>query len=144
MTSSMDHAPVPLLDHISHWSEPAQQALWRCRTLFHLIADENGLGDLDEALKWGQPAWRPKRPRTGSTLRMGWSEVTPDQLALYVDCKTDLAQRMYSLYPDLPRNDGRRALAISLAQAFPEQAMAHLAEMTFSYHLKKRASASMS
>ena len=88
MTSSMDHAPAPLLDHISHWSEPAQQALWRCRTLFHLIAEENGLGDLDEALKWGQPAWRPKRPRTGSTLRMGWSEVTPDQLALYVDCKT--------------------------------------------------------
>lgn len=139
----MKHAPAPLLARIASWSDPAQQALWACRTLFHEIADENNLGTLDETLKWGQPSWRPSRPRTGSTLRISWSEGAPDELALFVDCKTDLAERMRETYPDLPRNDGSRALAISLRKPLPEQALAHLAEMTFSYHLKRSAPASM-
>lgn len=139
----MENAPAPLLDQFASWSEPAQKAAWDCRTLFHDIAAENALGALDESLKWGQPSWRPKRLRTGSTLRMSWSPASPDRLALFVDCKTDLAARMQEIYPDLPANDGRRALAVDLRAELPRQALAHLAQMTFTYHLKKRAAASM-
>lgn len=136
----MEHAPAPLLNEIAHWSEPAQQAMWTCRTLFHDIAADNDLGVLDETLKWGQPAWRPKRPRTGSTLRMMWNAQTPDRLALFVDCKTDLAARMQTLYPDLPDNDGQRQLGIDLTAPLPVQAIGHLAQMTFRYHLDRRSS----
>ena len=37
------HFSAALLDHIATWSEPAQQALWACRPLFHDIARENNL-----------------------------------------------------------------------------------------------------
>ncbi|NNE53876.1 MAG: DUF1801 domain-containing protein [Sulfitobacter sp.] len=139
----MDHAPAPLLNRISSWSDEAQAAAWACRTLFHGIAQERGVGPLQESLKWGQPAWRPAKPRTGSTLRMDWNEGTPDRLNLFVDCKTDLAARMDDLYPDLAFNDGRRHLAIGLGDPLPEQALAHLAEMTFCYHIARRARATV-
>lgn len=135
------HAPTVLLSTIANWSEPAQTAAWACRNLFQTIAQENNIGPLGESLKWGQPAWRPEKPRTGSTLRMEWSPANPNQLALFVDCKTDLASRMRDLYPNLYANDGRRRLAVSLDHPLPEQALAHLAQMTFTYHRAKLAAA---
>ncbi len=137
----MKNAPAPLLDLILHWSAPAQTALWRCRAVFHHVAARNALGTLDETLKWGQPSWRPKRPRTGSTLRADWRPDAPERLTLFVDCKTDLAARMADLYPDLPANDGRRAIALNLNDPLPEQPIAHLAQMTFTYHLNSTAPA---
>lgn len=137
----MEHAPAPVLAAIAQWSSAAQQTAWTCRSLFLQTALENDTGPIEESLKWGQPAWRPQRPRMGSTLRMFWVPATPDLLSLYVDCKTDLAARMHDLYPDLAVNDGRRQLGISLQDPLPEQALSHLAQMTFTYHRAKRASA---
>ncbi len=121
---------------IDSWPDAAQQSLLTCRQMFHDIAAKAAIGPLEESLKWGQPAWRPKKPRTGSTLRMDWSPKYPTHLSLFVDCKTDLAARIQNLYPTFPQNDGRRHLAFPLAAPLPEQAIAHLAEMTFGYHRK--------
>jgi hypothetical protein len=134
----MEHASAPLLAHIAHWSDPAQTALWRCRALYHQIAGEMDVGPLDETLKWQQPSWRPKRPRTGSTLRMSWQAAAPDTLNFFVDCKTDLAARMQSLYPDIGTNDGQRKITLPLTRPLPESALMYLAEMTFTYHRAKR------
>jgi hypothetical protein len=134
----MEHAPAPLLGRIATWPATAQAAGWHCRTLFHDVAKARGVGPLAESLKWGQPAWRPRRPRTGSTLRMDWSAQTPDRLNLYVDCKTDLARRLSELHPECPFNDGQRQLAFDLAAPLPDGAIAALAGMTFCYHLDRR------
>lgn len=133
----MEHANSAFLECLTRWPAPAQSVIWTCRTLFHRIAQENNIGVLDETLKWGQPSWRPRRARTGSTLRMNWSPASPDQMSFFVDCKTDLAARMATLYPTPFSNDGRRRLDMSLALPLPEQALAHLAEMTFTYHLRR-------
>ena len=135
----MDHAPAPVLEIIATWPPPAQQLAWDCRTLFHEIAAEIDAGPLGESLKWGQPAWRPRRPRMGTTLRMGWTAAAPEYLSLFVDCKTDLAARMQSLYPRLPDNDGRREIRLDLNGPLPATEVSHLAAMAFAYHREKRA-----
>ena len=134
----MENAPPDVLTCLRSWPEEARDAFQTCRTTFHDVAEEAQLGALDESLKWGQPAWRPRRPRTGTTLRMSWDPATPGYLQVFVGCKTDLAARMQHLYPDLPVNDGRRQMAVDLAAPLPGQALRHLAEMTFAYHLDRR------
>lgn len=134
----MENINPPLLAHIANWSPAARTSLWDFRKLFHEVAHRADVGHLDEALKWQQPAWRPTKPRTGSTLRMHWKADVPDLLSLYVDCKTDLASRMRDIYPDLPVNDGQRHIALDLTAPLPLQAVSHLAEMTFTYHRAKR------
>ncbi|KIN61368.1 hypothetical protein Z945_2360 [Sulfitobacter noctilucae] len=137
----MTNDPTLFANHIADWSAPAQKAAQTCRALFAQIATQNGIGTKDESLKWGQLSWRPERPRTGSTLRMVWAPDTPDTLSLFVDCKTDLASRMSTLYPDVAGNDGRRCITFDLTAPLPEQAVAHLAQMTFTYHLSADPSA---
>lgn len=134
----MKHAPSSLLAAVKDWSPAAQQYLWTCRTLYHQTAQAADVGVLDEALKWGQPSWRPMTPRTGSTLRMGWSAEAADSMTFFVDCKTDIASRMADIYPDTFANDGRRQLALSLSDPVPQDPVQHLAEMTFCYHRAKR------
>ena len=134
----MTPLPPSLTNVFESWSPSAQKTAQLCRDLFVDAAVRLDTGPLEESLKWGQPAWRPRRPRTGSTLRMGWDAAAPDELALFVDCKTDLAARMREVYPALTSNDGRRRIGVSLSTPLPEQAIAHLAEMTFSYHRAKR------
>lgn len=125
----------PFAACIADWPPRAQAALGQMRRLCHDAAHTSGAGPLGESLKWGQPAWRPTRARMGSTLRAMWHPDAPEQLSLYVDCKTDLAARMQVLYPALP-NDGRRAIAVPLHE-WPAGAVHHLAAMTFTYHLHR-------
>ncbi|MEO0939676.1 MAG: DUF1801 domain-containing protein [Pseudomonadota bacterium] len=126
----------PFAPLLATWPPEARRAFATLRALCRDAAATSNAGPLDESLKWGQPAWRPRKARTGSTLRAMWDEGHPDALALYVDCKTDLAARMQALYPALP-NDGRRALTVPLSP-LPEDALHHLAAMTFTYHLHRR------
>ena len=126
---------------ITNWSPAAQDTLAQCRAIFERVSGDSGIGPLDESLKWGQPAWRPKKPRTGSTVRLAWNAEEPTRLAVFVDCKTDLAARVGDLYPEFIENDRRRRMAIDLSAPFPEQAMSHMAAMTFTYHLNKRTTA---
>ncbi len=129
--------PAPVTELIDAWPDAPRTQLLACRALFLDVAKEAEVGRLDETLKWGQPSWRPARRNTGSTLRAYWFAKDPAFLSLYVDCKSNLATRMRDLYPDLPRNDGRRHLAIDLGAPLPEQALRHLAAMTFTYHRTK-------
>ncbi|WP_299297883.1 hypothetical protein [uncultured Tateyamaria sp.] len=137
----MEHMHRDLLDLIANWPDRVQLAFARARTVFCDVADAAEVGPLDESLKWGQPAWRPRRARTGSTLRMTWSPETPDHLLVYVDCKTDLAEQMEARFPGQFDNDGRRAMTFEIGADLPEDALWQLAYLTFTYHRNKRASA---
>ena len=52
--------------------------------LRHLVIETakatDGIEELEETLKWGEPSYLTK---IGSTLRMDWKPKTPDQYAMY-------------------------------------------------------------
>ncbi|MFD2738635.1 hypothetical protein ACFSUD_03535 [Sulfitobacter aestuarii] len=102
------------------------------------MAREAEIGPLDESLKRGQPAWRPHPPRFGSTLRIHWRHARGARLALLIDCRTDLAERMRGLHPEIPDNDKRREIGLDLRLPLPEAAITHLAAMVLGYHLERR------
>lgn len=134
----MDMTPSEILDHTATWPDSAQSCFAQLRGIVHDVAAQADVGPLDESLKWGQPAWRPKRPRTGSTLRIDWSPATPNRLLAFVDCKTDLAAQMDNRYPQQFHNDGRRALGFDLDAPLDRDAVWHLAHITLTYHRTKR------
>ena len=135
----MDMTPPDLLARIETWPARAQAHFVTLRGIVHEVAASEDIGPLDESLKWGQPAWRPKRQRVGSTLRVDWSPAFPDRLMAFVDCKTDLAAQMDTRFPGQFANDGRRALGFDLGAALDQDAIWTLAHLTLSYHRSKRA-----
>lgn len=134
----MDMTPSEILNRTATWPENAQTCFAQLRGIVHDVATQADIGPLDESLKWGQPAWRPKRARTGSTLRVDWSPETPNRLLAFVDCKTDLAAQMDNRFPKQFHNDGRRALGFDLNAPLDEDAVWHLAHITLTYHRSKR------
>ena len=69
--------------------KPRQMLLTIRHWIFEIAGDEASIGTLDESLKWGEPAWRPKSG-SGITIRADWKEKVPDQVMVFFDCKTDL------------------------------------------------------
>ncbi len=90
---------------------------------------------MDESLKWGEPSWRPRKG--GSTLRMSWNPDRPERMGLFVHCQSDLLGRVQSIYPDAFDYAGNRALYTDLLRPAPQHAIAHVAEMVFTYHSAK-------
>lgn len=108
------------------------------------------VGDIEETLKWGEPAYitlpvkgkatdpsikvkKAKAP--GTTIRIDWKSKTPNQYALYVNCKTNLIDTYNSLFPGTFIFEGSRALVFELDQALPEEELRICIQMALTYHL---------
>src|SRR4051812_28493422 len=50
-----------------------------------------GAGDIEETLKWGEPAFVTVN-KAGSTVRIDWKPKAPDQYAVYFNCQTNLVE----------------------------------------------------
>jgi hypothetical protein len=121
---------------LASWPLEAQEQFNEMRALILTAAEEADVGTVEESLKWGQPAWRPKRPRTGSTLRLSWQDKAPQSIALFVDCKSTISSTMRGIYPHDFQYESNRGLRLHLGAPLPEQAIDHLARLTFTYHRK--------
>ena len=109
-------------------------ALMALRQLIIETAQEMEITDLQETLKWGEPAWLTKG---GSTLRIGWKPATPEQYALYFHCKTRLIATIREIYGDLFDYDGNRAILFNLGEAIPVAEVRHCISMSLNYHTIK-------
>ena len=50
------------------------------------------VGSIEEAVKWGEPAYLTAASGIGSAIRIGWKPSLPVRYALYFDRKTDLLE----------------------------------------------------
>ena len=92
--------------------------------IFRTAAAIDGVGPLDEVLKWGEPAYITARSGSGSTIRLGWKKSSPEQCAVYFTCHTNLVETFRSVLPDALHYEGNRAIVIRLGEALDTQALA--------------------
>lgn len=107
------------------------------RTLILQAAQATGTAPLAETLKWGQPAFVPRK-RDGTTIRLHWSKKRPDHCALLVHCQTDLIDRARQRFPTEFQYDGTRAVLVPCQGAYAEAALQQIAAMALCYHRDKR------
>ncbi|UPH71592.1 DUF1801 domain-containing protein [Abyssibius alkaniclasticus] len=93
------------------------------------------LGGLDECLKWGQPAYLPRKPRIGTTLRIG---ASPSHALLYVPCTTTLVTVWREVFSGVEFIDNRAA-GFAHAAALPKAIIARMVLDALRYHLDRRA-----
>ena len=120
------------------YAEPVRTRLLALRELiFATAAETDGVGQLIETLKWGQPAYLTERPRTGSTLRIDALKGTDTGYAMFVHCQTTLVSTYREIYPDTFRFDGNRALLFSADLAVPEEPLKHCIALALTYHRRR-------
>jgi len=117
---------------------PLRERLLTLRGLILRAAVETpSVGPLIETLKWGQPAYLPKKPRVGSTVRIGVSKTAPVTAMLFFHCQTRLIETFDHLYSDVFEFEGNRAILVPLDKPVPEDEIRHCVSLALSYHLWK-------
>ena len=121
------------------YAEPVRSRLLALRELiFATAAETDGVGQLVETLKWGEPAYLTERPRTGSTIRINALKGTDDGYAMFVHCQTTLVSTYRELYPETFRFDGNRALLFSADTPVPVDPLKHCIALALTYHTRRR------
>lgn len=121
---------------LATWPAEARTQFTEMRELILKAGQEADVGPIEESLKWREPAWRPKRAKQGTTLRLNWHANLPSTIALFVGCQTTLSATMREIYPTDFHYETNRGLRLKLGDPLPEQAIDHLARMAFTYHRK--------
>ncbi|MEJ2669068.1 MAG: DUF1801 domain-containing protein [Gammaproteobacteria bacterium] len=110
-----------------------QEQLKSIRRLVFAVAEENGLGTVEETLKWGEPSFLVKG---GSTIRMDWKPNDPGFIKVYFHCQTRLIDTFKEIYQDEFKYEGKRAIVIPLG-ASESGPLRHCLQMALKYHRLK-------
>ena len=131
-----DKMPEAFKSIFDSWPKKVRLEATEIRSLIHEVAAEIKLehfssAPLEEALKWGEPAFVLK---TGSTLRMGYREKNPDVLSLYFICNTNLVDTFRELYGDQLVLVDNRELQIQCGDTSSKTMIRDCIRKTLEYH----------
>ena len=113
----------------------ARQKLAELRQMILDVAAEEELGEVTEQLKWGELSYTSKH---GSPIRIDWKAKYPDQVSLFVNCKTLLIETFKEVYGDKFQYVGNREIVLPLSQPFPQAELKACISMALQYHKLKK------
>ncbi len=133
-------------DTFGSFEPEVRNALLTLRSLILSTAVEtDGVGRVEETLKWGQPSYLTPETNSGSTIRIApitsgsKASSGPDdnapRYAMFFICHTNLVEQFEGLFGDTFSYDGGRALLFSLDEQLPEDELRQCIAMALTYHL---------
>ncbi len=112
--------------------------LEKLRSLILDVASKtDGVGKIEETLKWGEPSYLTSETKSGTTIRIDWKEKHPEQYALYVNCNTSLIDSYNSLFPGIFSFENNRAIVFTINEPLPEKELRLCIQMALTYHKSK-------
>lgn len=100
---------------------------------------DNTIGEIEETVKWGEPAYLTSSTKSGSTIRIAWKAKNSEHIGIYFNCKTTLVDTYRSIFPMLTF-EGSRAIILSINKKIPEGILRECFAMALTYHSKKKSS----
>ncbi len=108
------------------------------KLIFDTAARTDGVGALQETLKWGQPSYLTAETKSGSTIRIDAIKGDETRYALFFTCHTDLVGSFRELYGDALRFEGNRSIVLDAADPLPMAELRHCIARALTYQIAKR------
>ena len=115
---------------------PLQALAMDLRMAVFTVAARLGLSDLEETIKWGEPAYLPGRG--GTTLRIGYGR-DGTVCKLLVNCQTTLIDGWRQRFEGRLVFEGNRAVLLAPSLPFDRGAVETCVADAFEYHTRKKA-----
>ena len=133
-------APPPEVANVLNaCPDPAESHLHALRALIFETAEATPqVGQIEETLKWGEPAYLTHAPKTGTTLRLGWDK-TGDHARLFAPCQTTLIEAWRAQYHNTLDFVGNREVSLPTNRPLPRAELQHCIALALTYHLRKTA-----
>jgi len=106
--------------------------------IFEVASKTKGVGELEEALRWGEPSYLTTESRSGSMIRIDRFK-SEAKYAMYFHCQTNLADTFREIYPEL-NYQGNRAIIFDENEKIPVNKIRHCILLALTYNLNKTSS----
>ncbi len=117
---------------------PARRQLLALRKLILDTARKiEGVGPLEEALKWGQVSFLTSESRSGSTIRIDRVKSDDSKVAVFFHCQTNLVETFRERYPELTYS-GNRAILLDAKKKLPEAKLRHCVAVGLASHSRQK------
>jgi hypothetical protein len=111
----------------------------RLRSLvFEVAIETEGVGALNETLKWGSPSYLTAESGSGTTVRIdrvGWHK---EKYGVFVHCQSGVIEQFKSAFGNEYDYDGKRGIILDSKNEIPEEAVRHFIWLALTYHLRKK------
>ena len=108
------------------------------RLIFKVASETQGVGELEETLKWGQPGYVTNKTKSGSTIRIGREKYTNGDYGIYFHCQTTLVDTFKKIYGDKFTYEKNRAIIFDKNEEIPTRELSNCIAMALTYHNNKK------
>lgn len=115
-----------------------EKLLFLRQLIFEVAEKTEGVGQLDETLKWGEPSYVTTETKSGSTVRIDWKKSYPHQYAMYFNCKTNLVDTFKERYGDLFQYGGNRSIVFDENDKIPVNELSNCIALALTYRINKK------
>lgn len=103
--------------------------------IFEIAGTDPRIGQVEETLRWGEPAYITMRKKTGSTIRLA-VEASSQMPALFFNCKTTLVEEFREQFGGLLRYSKNRAVLVDMQDDRVKVALRICIANALTYHLR--------
>ena len=119
-----------------------RKQLLRVRELiFDTAASLEGVGPLEETLRWGEPSYLTTQSGTGTMVRINQRPRDDRAFAIYFHCQTNLVATFRARYARHFEFEGNRALVFDVDDELPEAELKECVAMALTYFRKRPSAA---
>ncbi len=108
------------------------------RLILETAAATREVGEIEETLKWGEPAYVTSQTRSGSTVRIDLKKAKPRQYAMYFNCQTNLVETFRTLFPRDFKYEGNRAIVFDEDEVVSVRILEFCIVAALTYHRSRQ------
>ena len=115
-----------------------EKLLFLRQLIFDTAQLTEGVGEIEETLKWGEPSYLTAKTKTGSTIRINWKESLGDRYAIYFKCTSLLVPTFKKKFPTEFTYEGNRAIFFNFDDNIPVEQLKECIKLALTYHRIKK------
>lgn len=120
------------------YEQPVVDRLLEIRSMIFETAEKTlGAGEIEETLKWAQPSYITRKPRTGSTIRIDKTSGV-NGVSIFFICTSHLVDTFQEIYPNTFNYRDGRVIDFDLDSSIPIEELCHCIALALTHHLRKR------
>lgn len=116
---------------------PRERLLQLRSLILDTAAKTPGVGQLEEALRWGEPSYLTTASKSGTTIRIHWKPKQPEHCAMYVHCQTNLVAQYRARHGRALQFAGNRAVLFAVDEPLPKGALRDCIQLALTYKLQR-------
>jgi uncharacterized protein DUF1801 len=103
------------------------------KLIFDTASATQGVGELEETLRWGEPSYLTTLTRSGSMVRIN-AKGSEGRYAMYFHCQTNLVQTFRDRYADKFSFEKNRGIVFANGDTVPVKELRHCIALALTYH----------